>query len=62
MSERENLDRDQNLIEKMAAEIEETIEALHRARNQNRLDEVEALSSSLQDQCSAYRDLRELDV
>jgi hypothetical protein len=53
--------RDRELAKKVGDEIDDTIEALRRSRNQNRLDEVTQLSSSLESLCASYQDLREID-
>lgn len=58
----EDEERDRELMKKVAAEIETTLEQLHRALiGQNRSEEAETLSGALADQASAYRDLREID-
>lgn len=54
--------RDRELAQKVADEIETTLDSLHRALiGQNRSEEAETLSGALRDQASAYRDLREID-
>lgn len=62
MSERENLQRDNQLVKEVGDLIETSISDITSARNEQDFEAVEKLSYSLERQCSAYRHLRELDV
>lgn len=62
MSERENLQRDSDLLKKVGDDIELSLSAIESARNEQNWEAMEQLTKSLENQCSAYRYLRELDV
>lgn len=62
MSERENLQRDSDLLKKVGDDIEVTLSAITSTRDEQDFEAMERLTSSLEHQCSAYRHLRELDV
>lgn len=62
MSERENLQRDNELLKRVGDDIELTLEDITRARNAEDWAAMELQTRSLEHQCAAYQHLRELDV
>lgn len=61
MSELTHQFRDEQITERVDAQIEHALRAVGRALTANRLEELEPLSTTVRNLCAAYRDLRAID-